>query len=88
MISKKSLKSSRVLNILDAVVGAFVGMIVALSWNSFMDSILSIIKQKIAFLGIIGYLLYAIIITVIAVLLVISYVNFIEKISNEENKDN
>ena len=88
MFPRKSFKNPRVLNILDAVVGSFVGMIVALSWNSFMDSILSVIKQKIAFLGIIGYLLYAIIITVVAVFLVISYVNFIEKISNEENKDN
>jgi len=88
MISKKSLKSSRVLNILDAVVGAFVGMIVALSWDSLINSILSIVRQKIVFLGIIGYLLYAVIVTTAAVILVISYVNFIEKISNEENKDN
>lgn len=88
MISKKAFKNSRVLNLLDAVVAAFVGMIVALSWNSFIESILSVIKQKIAFLGIMGYLVYAVITTIIAISIIIGYVNFIEKISNEENKDN
>ncbi len=83
----QALKNPKTLRILEAVVGSFVWMIVALAWNSFMDSILVPLREKFAFLGIIGYLIYAIVITIVAVLIVASYVHFIEKLEDEKDKN-
>ncbi len=80
------LRNPKTLRILEAVIGSFVGMIVALAWNSFIDSILTPLRQKFAFLGILGYLVYAIVISFVAVLVVISYVHFIEKLEDENKK--
>jgi len=82
----KKLRNPKTFRILEAVIASFVGMIVALAWNSFIDSILIPLRQKFAFLGILGYLVYAIVITFVAVLVVISYVHFIEKLEDENKK--
>lgn len=81
-------KNPKTLRILEAVIGSFVGMIVALAWNWFIDSILIPLREKFSFLWILGYLIYAIIITFVAVFVIIGYVHFIEKIDNEKESKN
>jgi len=83
-----NLKNPKTQRILEAVVGSFVGMIVALAWNSFIDSILVPLRAKFAFLGIIWYLIYALVITFIAIFIVTSYVHIMEKVSDEETEGN
>ena len=77
-------KDPKVLHILETVVWSFIGMIVALAWNGFIDSVLTPLMAKFAFLWIIWYLLYAVIITILAVFIITTYVHFVWKINKEK----
>ena len=82
-----NLKNPKVERLLEVVVGSFVWMIVALAWNSFFDSILIPLRNKVAFLWILGYLIYALIVTWLSLMIITSYVHIVEKI-NDEKKQN
>lgn len=82
-----SLKNPRVERLFETVIWSFVWMIVALAWNSFIDSILIPLRNKFSFLGVIGYFLYALMMTWFAITIISFYVHFIGKINDEKNKD-
>ncbi len=81
-----NLKDPKVLHILETILWSFIWMVVALAWNGFINSILTSLMDKMAFLWIIWYLIYAVVITILAVFAVTSYVHFIWKVKKEKDR--
>ena len=69
------IKSDHSARFIIRVVGSFVGMIIALSWNNILSSIIELLGQRAPILSLFGGLLSAILVTWIVLTLGIRFFN-------------
>ncbi len=86
-------KNPRTLKMMDVVLASFIWMVLALAWNNFIDSIISILRKKFIFLWLLWYLTYIIITAFVSILVIIAYTNFTEQLEdvkdeNQKSEDN